>query len=73
MISSCLKELCMGSAVLQDCGVRAVMKLWKAFKSKQKIQEEEKESSIYELFNQNQTFGECWKFSMKAKSYGDWL
>ena len=28
-----------------------------------------KESSIYELFNQNQTFGECWKFPMKAKPY----
>ena len=26
-----------------------------------------------ELSNQNKTFGECWKFSMKAKSYGDWL
>ena len=40
MFSLCLKERCMVSAVLQDCGVRAAMRPWKASKSRLKMRQD---------------------------------
>ena len=62
-------------------GLRCSPRLWgtcrdetmESFQIEAEDSRGEKESSINELFNQNQTFGECWKFPMKAKPYGDWL